>query len=252
CYGFFWLLLSSGILWYGFLLAPLTMALIFLYFQRQESDRASLMESRVTHYAFLGLTGLFLLAGTAQRFSNVKHSLANNDKLMGKRLMDPAQLRYLTGELDAEGVVDAFYPGLSDAIRMINQENTSLVYNVGTRLHFFIEESDKRIFQDNQLDYFQQWSSVWPTKTQLTQVLKDAGVKYLLIDYYTPTVDKTPEKQLVDRYKNLMYFLYNNPGVRLVATDRIVRTNNDGKVQYVNDAYGEVEQFGNYAVFEMR
>ncbi|MEY3053197.1 MAG: hypothetical protein RLY31_2982, partial [Bacteroidota bacterium] len=40
CYGFFWLLLSSGILWYGFLLAPLTMALIFLYFQRQESDRA--------------------------------------------------------------------------------------------------------------------------------------------------------------------------------------------------------------------
>ncbi len=252
CYAYFWLLLSSGILWYGFLLAPLMMALIFLYFQRQASTKGKVLpETRFFHYAFISLTGLFLLAATAQRFSNIKLSLVNNDKLEGKRLLDPAQIRYLTGELDADGVLDAFYPGLSDAIQRINQDGNALVYNVGTRLNFFVDGSDKRFFQDNQLDYFQQWSRQWPTKTQLTQVLKNAGVKYLLVDYFTPTVDKTPEKQLVERYKNLMYFLYNNPGIRLVATDRIVRTQVDGQVKFVNDAYGDVEQFGNYAVFEI-
>lgn len=248
-YVFFWLLLSAGIVWYGLLAFPLLTVLVFRAFAGY--GRAEDWLPKTGHYVFLGMAAASVLMGFAGRISNVNGRLPANDPLFGKRLFDPAYVRYLTGDFTEEKVYDAYYLGIGNALRSVNSEDKSLIYSVGTRFGFFIRANDKRIFKDNQLDFFNQIIQKHNTKTQVTALLKASGFRYIMVDLNTPTGDRTPEQSLVERYQKFLLLLYQNPGVQLLATNRQVK-DPTGKGQPVFGVFGEVQKPGSYAIFEIK
>jgi hypothetical protein len=249
-YLFFWLMLSAGIVWYGLLAFPLLTAFVFSAMLAQ--GRVGGLAGRVGQYAFFGVAGLYLLMGFVHRFSNLNLSIMANDPSAGKRIYDPAYVRYLTGDFTEEKVFDAYYPGLGNALRSINAEDQSLIYSVGTRFNFFIRANDKRIFKDNQLDLFNQIISKYQTKAQVTALLKASGFRYLMVDFNTPTGDRTPEQSLVERYKKFLLLFYQNPEIELLATNRVLQESTNGQVEYKYGVFGEVKEPGSYAIFKIK
>lgn len=249
-YLFFWLMLSAGIVWYGLLAFPLLTAFVFSTMLAQ--GRVGGLAGQVGKYALLGVVGLYLLIGFVHRFSNLNLSILANDKNAGKRLYDPAYVQYLTGDFTEEKVYDAYYPGLGNALRSINAEDKSLIYSVGTRFNFFIRANDKRIFKDNQLDLFNQIISKYQTKVQVTALLKASGFRYLMVDFNTPSGDRTPEQSLVERYKKFLLLLYQNPEIELMATNRVLQETSNGEVQYKYGVFGDVREMGSYAIFKIK
>jgi hypothetical protein len=250
-YTFFWLLLSAGIVWYGFLALPLIWLCVMSFFSKSSDAKTDLVR-HLSRYAFYAMTFAFVAMGLSQRLSGIKMGLAAEDPMIGKRLFDPAHLKYICGDMDEREVIEAFYPDLPRALDEINRDRSALIYNVGTRFNFFVVENDKRIFKDNQLDYFNQMVKKFPTKTEFTMALKKAGVRFVMVDYYTPSADKTPEQSLVDRYKNFMYLFYENPQAELLATDRLIKSTVNGQPQIVKGVFGDASQFGNYAIFKIK
>ncbi|MEY3368137.1 MAG: hypothetical protein RI973_1292 [Bacteroidota bacterium] len=250
-YTFFWLLLSAGIVWYGFLALPLLWLCIVRFFATSTEGKKD-MDRHLSRYAFYAMTFVFIAMGLGQRFTGIKMGLAMEDPMIGKRMFDPAHLKYICGDMDEKKVIEAFYPDLTRALDEINRDRSALIYNVGTRFNFFIAENDRRIFKDNQLDYFNQMVKKFPTKQEFTAALSNAGVKFVMVDYYTPSADKTPEQSLVERYKNFMYLFYENPQVELLATDRLVKLNVNGQQQIVKGVFGDAHQFGHYAIFKIK
>ena len=158
-------------------------------------------------------------------------------------------MRYQVGDIDETAVQEAYYPGLPLALKEINREDESMIYNVGTRFNFFIKSNDERIFKDNQLAFFEQQLLPLNTKEKVTQQLKTWGFKYILLDLNTPTGDKTPEQTLVQLYKKFTLLLYQNPQIELISTDRIIKSTG-GKQQY--GVFGEATSLGSYAIFRIK
>jgi hypothetical protein len=123
---------------------------------------------------------------------------------------------------------------------------------VGTRFNFFIRANDKRIFKDNQLDLFNQIISKYQTKAQVTALLKASGFRYLMVDFNTPTGDRTPEQSLVERYKKFLLLFYQNPEIELLATNRVLQESTNGQVEYKYGVFGEVKEPGSYAIFKIK
>lgn len=249
-YLFFWLMLSAGIVWYGLLAFPLLTAFVFGS-MLGKGDSAGLA-GRVGKYAFLGVVAAYLVMGFAHRISNLTLAIMATDPIAGKRMYDPAYLQYLTGDFTEENVYDAYYPGLGRALRSINAEDKSLIYNVGTRFNFFIRANDKRIFKDDQLDFFNQIISKYKNKAQVTAMLKAAGFRYLMVDFNTPSSDRTPEQQLLDRFKKFMLLFYQNPDLEMLATNRVIKETSGGKEQYIYGVFGEVKEPGSFAIFRIK
>ncbi len=249
-YLFFWLMLSSGIVWYGILAFPVLTCVVF--WSAEKRKESADLTGKTVFYGFCFLAGAFVLMGFAQRFSNIKIQILHQDTLAGKRLYDPALLKYQTGDFSEKEVVEAFYPGLTGAVERMNRERKSLIYNVGTRFNFFILDNDKRIFKDNQLDLFEQIVTKYPSKAAVTDLLKKSGFAYFMVDFNTPTADKTPEQTLVEKFKKLLLLFYENPGIELVATNRILKETVNGKLQYKPGVFGEVQSPGSYAIFRIK
>ncbi len=248
-YLFFWLILSSGIVWYGLLAFPLLTLLIFRAISFESGKKDAL--AKISLYGFYFVVAAWLAMGFANRISNVAISVVQKDKIAGKRLYDPAFIKYQVGDYSERKVVDAFYTNLSTAFDLINVETKSLIYNVGTRFAFFIKENDKRVFKDNQLDLFNQLYSKYADTKQIIPLLKASGFKYILVDLYITSVDNTPERILSSRFKAFMNYLINDPSVELIATNRKVKVETQQGISTQYGLAGEMQASGSYAVFRI-
>lgn len=248
-YLFFYLILSAGIVWYGLIVFPLLTLLVFKSLSNVSKQR-DLLE-KVSLYSFYFVVASWILMGLVNRISNIHLNAMNSSKFVGKRLYDPAYVKYNTGLYSSKQVVDAFYPNLYNAAELINQETNSLIYNVGTRFSFFIKENDKRVFKDSQLDFFNQLYSKYSESGQVIPMLKASGFRYIMVDFNTPTLDNTPEKTLINRYNTFMNFLVNDPSIELVSTSRLVKVESEGKVTTQFGLFGDIQIPGTYAVFKI-
>ncbi|MCB0520272.1 MAG: hypothetical protein H6577_28200 [Lewinellaceae bacterium] len=249
-YLFFWLMLSAGIVWYGLLAFPLLTAFVFSVMLGKGKGEG--LAGKVGRYLFLATVAVSLVIGFAHRFSNLTLTILSKDKIAGKRIYDPAYVQYITGDFTEENVYDAYYPGLGRALRSINTEDKSLIYNVGGRFNFFIRANDKRMFNDNQLDFFNQIITKYKNKEQVTALLKASGFRYLIVDFNTPSGDRTPEQLLVERYKKFMLLLYENPGLEMLATNRVIKETSGGATQYIYGVFGEVQDPGTFAIYRIK
>ncbi len=247
---FMWMLLTAGIIWYGYPMIALSLLLIFSSIEPNEEDR-SLPKKIIQGLGLLSATA-FIVLSLNYRLSNYR---INGNPEMSKHLFDVGELKYQSGRQNKKQVLDGFFPGgINEALAQINRHQDALVYRVGTVLPFFVEKNDSRVFTDNQLQNFERLRVHYKDKNTLIEVLKVAGFKYIFVDLKTYSVDKTPERTLENKYKEFMRVLYQNPKAKLMATNRRINTSKDP--QKPKPEYGvfgaPLPNFhGTYAIFEL-
>lgn len=249
CYCFFWLMLSSGVIWYGYILY-IFMMFFMVYGARYLKDKGT-VASKFLHYGFFSLTTIWLIVGYACRVSNV--NMSETYKHMGKTMLHSSVYKYNLGTLsNIDEVIEDMDKGQSIIFNRINAEKDKLVYKVGTSLMFFISENHRRVFRDDQLNSFQQLREKYKNDKELIDVLKASNFKFLLLDLQTFSIDKTPGQTLVKKYDAFREFVAQNPNLKFLGTDRVVKyVDKDGKESFVRHIYGDPVYLGTYAAFEI-
>lgn len=256
---FMWLLLTAGIIWYGYPMIALSVLLIMsslapkklIKKNASEQDHQKWITGSKQILGMLSI-GIFILLSLVYRISNYKFH--HNDK-MAAQIFDIGELKYQSGRQDKTEVLDGFFRGgFNQAIEKINQEEESLIYRVGTVLPYFVRKNDKRVYMDNQLQNFDRLRLHYQDKNTIIKVLKASGFKYIFVDLMTYSIDKTPEKTLEYKYKEFMRVLYQNPKVTLLATNRRINTSQDPqkpKPEYAVFGAPLPGHHGTYAIFEL-
>lgn len=236
-YGFLWFFLSAGIVWYGILFLPISIAIFFISLRN---------ENQLTKYLVFGLTSIWLILSFNFRLTNY----LPNSEYSVKGIIDKNTLLYQSGKLDKNAYVDEFFPDYSAAKEIINQEDSSSVYMVNTMLPYFITKSDSRIINDGQLSAFVTLVRLFPKKKDLAGALKMYKVKYIVFGLNTNEIDRTPEQSLAAKYDRFLEFLDDNEYLELLVTDRTILNDEGEKVKGV---FGkQVINFGTFALYGIK
>jgi len=160
----------------------------------------------------------------------------------------------MTGQVDRRMSLQQLSPNLPVALDRMNSDD-KLIYQIGSSLNYEITQNHKRIFEDNSLSYFYGLTKKYPGREGLTNYFKSVNIKYMIVDLRLPTLDHTPEKSLIEKYKLLMYgYLRDNESVELVATDQMVSIEqiDETSREYFRVFGGKITSLGSYAVFEIK
>ncbi|MFT4567605.1 MAG: hypothetical protein ACI9FN_002572 [Saprospiraceae bacterium] len=250
-FSFLWLALSSGIIWYGFLIIPLGLTSI-LHFCSNDKFNAYPSFGSIKNIIILFLL-IWITMCWVGRISNINTmQTGENTANIGKGILDNNTFQYSTSLISAKEARSKSYGNINDALEKINSNN-ALIYQIGTFFAFDIKNNTERLFQDNTLPQFFWLVDVLKEKEKIIAALKASNFKYILIDLYTHTLDKTPEKSLTKKYQLLLNTIYKNPSVQLLATDRVIEIKqNDGTKSKVSEVFGEnILTFGSYAIYEI-
>jgi len=253
---FFWMKYSAGIVWYGF---PVLVFALLLIFKLQEiGNNLYPLASRAITYTLYGCTMVWIISAMVLRFGEVQNN--NETKDLGKDMFSSIFYKYQVGEFSSTDVMNNLYPGNFDkALAKINSESESLIYRVGTSFSYFIKDNSKRIILDNQLGLFNQIQSTYKDVDEIRKALKASNIRYMIIDLNTPYIDKTPEKTLQTKYYRMMYFFRNASGLRLLSTNRAIRSiDSNGDEVLTFEVFGKEElkgkdiyYGGQYAIYEI-
>jgi hypothetical protein len=248
-YTFYWFILSPGIIWYGFLAILLSYLVLILLLPNKEEKT---ILTNFSKYSFYSLAGLWITIAMVHRISNI--NLGGDPSQMGKTMQSPVFIQNLAGDTTDDQVMDMFYPGTSSIMRMINSDRSDLVYRIGTSFSYFIEHNNERVLTDNMLGFFNALTNEFPDKVELATAMSKSKLKYLIIDLNTPTLDNTPEQTLKTKYDKVINFVYENPRVKLLATNRVVTKADDGSqnTQRYYDMFGsKILSNGTFAIYQI-
>ena len=246
-YGCFWLMLSPGLPWYGYLILILGPLLVVYAWTQNRPE--GLFKFSVQKAFLYGLVGIWMLSAFSLRMSN--YSARTVEEAKQVFYLPPAM--YRMGAMNETKVLENFRTGYPRAINLLNREDKSMVYQVGTSLPYFITKNDARCFADGFLEFFVQLSRRYEDKVTLIKVLKASGFRYIVIDLNLPQADETPEQNLRKKFDAFMNVLYRNPQVELLVTDRKVKFNANGEVKYevfLNNA--KVVAAGSFALYQIK
>lgn len=259
-----WLLLASGIIWYGavgFALFPV----VLLIFIAGDQDGAPAVEPAI-QYGSMFFIGCWLLMTTAFQLVPLQMTMGNTkpqDVNFDKVLEEPF-MRYAIDDIKEKDALNYFY---SQTFRQIlstlnsRRNKDARILNVYAPLNYHITNSDIRVYEDNQLQtFYTMYRQANEDPGQTIALMKKAGIKYVLISLKTPSVDRTPEKTLTAKFYNLLNTVSLHPGARILYTDHLVERD-DGpiemmfegrKIRAANDLAGKraVKQ-GTIALFEI-
>jgi len=245
---FLWLVFSAGIIWYGYLIISILFLFLFAYFSKNAQNEFI----KYFSYAFVGIVFIWLGATLTLRISNIYQI----DQSSGIHIFDAPIVKYQIGSIEPNGkrftqenLIQNYFPGLDQALKGINR-NDNLVYSVGTMFPYFIKKNNQRLFNDNLLALFQVILDKYKNdKVTVTKVLKAYGFRYILVNLKLYRVDKTPEKSVQQKYKNFMNYVYHNPTLKLVATDRVIISERGLEYGLFSN---EIQKEGSYAIFEIK
>lgn len=242
-YSFLWFVLSAGIVWYGFLMFLLGLIFIPLLLNNIESEGSF---TKIMKNSFYGFATIWIFMGFFNRLSNVQPTTPM--EMQGMGVYNPHFFKYSQGLFDEGATVESLYPNLFLAVNHINKFENALIYRVGTSFSYFIDDNSNRVFMDNQLGFFNTLIKNYPERNMLNNVLKSSNFKFIIVDLYTETLDRTPERTLSKKFKMLMNYLYQNDKMRLIGTDRVIKNANN---QDVLGVFGNITSNGSYAIFEI-
>jgi hypothetical protein len=244
CFSLLFFILSAGIVWYGFLMIPLSFYLVFYIVENSSSN---LFDSFL-RYSFYSMIGLWVMLAVVLRISNIQHNDPANDK--GKNLFFSNVLSYSIGKITEEESLEAVFPNVNSGLNEINNSQ-ELVYRIGTSLSIHIKKNSTRVYNDSQLAMFHSLYTRFGGE-KLFSLLKEYGFGYLIIDLHTPSIDRTPDQSLTKKYQLLLETVYNNPNLYLVATDRKLKSkSSNGQDVIISGIFGQPYSYGNYAIFKI-
>lgn len=249
-FGFLWVVLSGGIIWYGFLLFPLSYGFAVHFLSDKKFDISDSI--RIVKGLSLGALVIWALMGYIGRVSNITYVTNNADDSLGKGIVDVNVFGYTTGMISSQEARESAYRNIGNVLDEINS-NDALIYQLGTSMAFEIKDNPNRLYLDATLTQFFPLLQSIKDKETVMEIYKAGGIRYMIIDLYTHTLDQTPDKSLTQKFTLLLNTIYQNPKVRLRATDRIVEvTAADGSKRNEANVFGEkIMFFGSYAIYEI-
>ena len=248
-YFFLWLFIGAGIIWYGFLIV--CASYILMIKGVIHNGEGKLLSSRLRKGLLIGMSSIWLFMAFAYRAGSYRLNLQENQT--AKRILVDPIIQYQIGAISAEQYMDILFPQYNTAIAALNEEDESLVYSVGTFLSYFVKKNDERVFSDTFLDFFPALVNRFQDKTKIIQALKASGYKYIIVDLRLPNNDYTLERSLTRKFVNLLNTLYGNPLVEVIATDRVLKSNESGQlISGVFQSQGEVVNKGRFALFRIK
>lgn len=253
-FGFFWLILTSGIIWYGYLILVFS-TLFVVYPLSKQLEPSNTKIVKVIKYSAWSI--LFISIFLLLNFKSMNYQPVQEGTAPEKMLFDPVLTQYRLGVVTKEQTLNQYYPGIDDVLDKINEEDQSLVYRVGTIFPFFIRKNDSRVLLDNQLGVFNTIQNQLSDRVQIAEALKASNFKYILVDLNTYLIDKTPEKTLTKKFLAFMNdFIARNPKIELLATDRQVlnpQTNEVARKVFLNTQLNEqAVGRGTFAIYEIK
>ena len=240
-YCFFMLVLSAGIIWYGFLMFPLLFLEIAKYIKK----------SAFYNKIFLSAAGIFIVLAYFLKVSNL--NILNET---GNGMLQTPVLSYnFSGDRGNE-LYEGYYANVGPALDRINSTD-GLVFQAGTSLAYLIDKNNERVFKDGILHIFNQLVDRYKRKSTVNEALKASGFKYLIVSPNIINVDQTPGKTLTSKFQKLLGYVHDNPNLKLLGTDRRVRVQNENGelVEKFDFLYGNdvlVLNTGSYAIFEIQ
>lgn len=212
-FGGLWLIMGSGIAWYGF--PMLAVLLVFLFYAAKNqgfnlrSVRSGAALAALFVYALFGYSLVFINSVQAYNSAGLVYE-------------EPV-LRSFGAGMNRTETLSAFKPYLGEAISYINRDTADKVYRVGTFFNYHIDYNDSRVLEDNQLGKFDNMMRVLDgDEEQFLNLLKESGFRFILFDLNTATLDRTPEKSLTEKTRRFMQMLFSSPNAHLIFTDNIV------------------------------
>lgn len=215
-YTIYWALLGNSISWYAMLLWVFAPALVIYYLQ----DGKHLLPGTKTEF-------VKIIAGTA-----IGLQLAFNlgVAFSSSQLTQPDEQFYnwpmveyaCSSNLDQAKTLSLFDPTSQSVVDILNRDEDALIYRINTFLQFHIDKNDQRVFEDNQLQRFAEITNTVKTPENFIDVLRANGVRYLLYDINSPTLDRTPERSLVQKCNTLLNLLIRSQQAELILTDNYV------------------------------
>lgn len=225
-----WMILASGIFWYGMAGFALLAVMTALFADKQNAE-----DQKFGRYFTGGVLACWFILILPFQFMPIRFTMAAKDPNGNyKGFIDAPFGRYAMGAASEKDVFRQFFqPAEQSIISTINNNRNARVLNVATFLTYHIHDNDKRVITDNQLGVFEQmYARVNGDKNALIDEMKRKEIRYVLVSLYTPTLDMTPEQSLRKKYSNLMNALVNNPRARLLFTNRVVERP-DGQLTYM-------------------
>lgn len=227
-----WWLLGNGIVWYALPALALAPLACFRLVETNLTDQYLLRVS----YA---VVGLFLL------LSVVLRSVSYIPTYDPRSRINDVFIRYAAGEMNSQEAFAENNKQFALALAEINAHPDARVLRIGTFANYFISGNSTRVIADNQLEAFDHVYNYAGNKRKLTELLKKAGVEYILYDLNSNAIDKTEEKTLTAKIKRLYQYLAENPDLQQIATDRVVASKS-GQMQVMYE--GKPTQ-AKYSVF---
>lgn len=250
-YAFLFLIMTAGIVWYGYLFFAL--ATIFIFKEIYEYRKSNSIIKKYVFYLCGATSVIWLMMAFTYRVSNHNKSILN-EKNAGW-MYEFSMIAYQSGHNSEKDLKETFFKNSAEAFNIINADLDAKIIKIGTPFNFFIEKSDERVIEDNQLNKMSRFIQEMPESEVLAQALRDAGYKYLIVDLNTHTLDRTPEKSLQKKFENLLRFIFQNPHIELLATDRMLKKpvpNDPTKIELDHGVFGEIQFAGSYAIYRIQ
>ena len=225
-----WMILASGIFWYGMAGFALLALLTGLF-----ANKAAVADYKFNTIFIGSVIACWFILILPFQFMPMRFTMAAKDPQGNYRgFIDAPFGRYALGAASEKEVFRQFFqPAEQSIINTINNNRNARVLNVATFLTYHINDNDKRVITDNQLGVFEKmYAGVNGDKNALIDEMKRKEIRYVLVSLYTPTLDMTPEQSLRKKYSNLMNALVNNPRATLLFTNRVVERP-DGQMPYM-------------------
>jgi len=242
-FGFFWLILSAGIIWYGYLMFPLILISMVTVIKTESN--------KILKYLGFAILTAWVVIAIVARISFIGISSNFNSDSAGKSIVNTTMIQRSLNLNSTDEIYDKVHPGLVSTMKIINQNKSGLILMIGTTLGYFMENGEQRIIHDNQIGFTDLFTRIYKTQEDITIALRYANIKYIFFDLNTATLDRTPEKTLTSKFNRLVNYLENNEEIKLLATDRIIKPSTPTSSNYKYGFSGLIHYSGSYAIFEI-
>lgn len=218
----YWIVLSSGIIWYGIVGFSLVPVLISVM---ATNENPNSYNNKFTKSYIAACLSIWFILILPLQFTPLEFIYTKDvSKMRFKEFIDPHFMKYAVGAKNEREVFgDFFNPQQKNIINTLNRDKKARILNVATFLNYFIANNDSRVYKDNQLGIFQGiYNNAGNDKNKFATELKKTKIRYVLVSLQTADIDITPDKSLTKKFNDLMQTLVNNPEIQLLYTDRLM------------------------------
>ena len=215
-----WWFFGSGITWYAL---PSFALCIPLLLGTMNNDDSGLLKDKYVRLPILItiFSGMIMLVLFRQESMMVTYSF--DPKTPANTKINKLFLQYSHGAHNEDECLDIINKTIANTAQALNGGDDDKIIRVGTSMNYFINNNDKRVYEDNQLDLFngvyQNWYGV---KDIISDNFVKNNIRYILFDFATGNLDNTPDKSLTKKVGNFYDYISNNPRIEVINTDRLL------------------------------